>query len=70
MHRTTHQLLEYAYISSHVGNTYLILFIRIIDTTQEKKTYPLYNPFSYSIHIHCYFWLCQYVYNSQNNLQP
>lgn len=63
LHRTTHQLLEYAYISSHVGNTYLILFIRIIDTTQEKKAYPLYNPFSYSIHIHRYVWLCQYAYH-------
>ena len=52
MHRTTHQLLEYAYISSHVGNTYLILFTNPIINIQEKKTYPLYNPLSYSIYIH------------------
>ena len=44
LYRITIKLLEYSYISSHVGNTYLIVFIRIIDTTQEKKAYPLYNP--------------------------
>lgn len=70
MHRTTHQLLEYAYISSHVGCTHFILSSCIIHLIQEKKANHLHNPFSYNIHIHRYVWLCQYVYNSQNNLQP
>ena len=63
LYRITIKLLEYAYISSHVGYTYIILFTYIINTIQEKKTNHLYDPFSYHIHIHRYFWLCEYVYH-------
>ena len=51
LYRITIKLLEYAYVSSHVGNTYIILFTCIINTIQEKKTNHLYDPFSHHIHI-------------------
>ena len=42
--------------------TYIILFTCITSIIQKKKTNHLYNPFSYHIHIHRYFWLCEYIY--------
>ena len=63
MYRITIKLLEYAYVSSRVGYTYIILFTCITRSIQKKKAYPLYNPFRYSIHIHRYFWFCEYVYD-------
>ena len=69
LYRITIKLLEYAYISSHVGYTYIILFTCITSTIQKKKTNHLHNPFSYHIHIHRYFWLCEYVYHPSNHLQ-
>lgn len=59
----TIKLLEYAYVSSHVGYTYIILFTNPIIDIQEKKANHLYNPFSHHIHIHRYFWFCEYVYH-------
>ena len=68
LYRITIKLLEYAYVSSYVGYTYLILFTCIINI-QEKKTNHLHNPFSYHIHIHRHIWLCQYVHDSSNKPQ-
>lgn len=69
LYRITINLLEYAYISSYVGCTYIILFACIINRIQEKKTNHLYDPFSYHIHIHRNFWFCEYVYHPSNHLQ-
>ena len=44
LYRITIKLFKYAYISSHVGHTYTILFTCIINSIQEKKTNHLYNP--------------------------
>ena len=63
LYRTTFKLLEYAYVSSHVGCTHIILFTNPIINIQEKKTNHLHTPFSYHIHIHRYFWFCEYVYH-------
>ena len=49
--------------------TYIILFTCITSIIQKKKTNHLHNPFSHHIHIHHYFWLCEYVYHTQDNLQ-
>ena len=49
--------------------TYIILFTCITSIIQKKKTNSLHNPFSYHIHIHRNFWLCQYVYHTQDYLQ-
>ena len=70
LYRITIKLFKYAYISSHVGHTYTILFTCIINSIQEKKTNHLYDPFSYHIHFHRYFWLCEYVYYPSNLIQP
>lgn len=70
MYRITIRSFKYAYISSHVGHTYTILFTCIINSIQEKKTKHLYDPFSYHIHFHRYFWLCEYVYYPSNLIQP
>ena len=43
--------------------TYIILFTCITSIIQKKKTNHLHNPFSYHIHIHRYFWFCEYVYH-------
>ena len=51
LYRITNQLFKYAYVSSHVGCTYIILFTCIINTIQEKKTNHLHTSFSYHIHI-------------------
>ncbi len=51
LYRITIKLLEHAYVSSHVGCTYIILFTCIINTIQEKKTNHLHTSFSYHIHI-------------------
>lgn len=51
LYRITIKLLEYAYVSSYVGYTYLILFTCIINRIQEKKTNHLHTSFSYHIHI-------------------
>lgn len=51
LYRITINLLEYAYISSYVGCTYIILFTCIINRIQEKKTNHLHTSFSYHIHI-------------------
>lgn len=69
LYRITNQLFTYAYVSSYVGCTYLILFTCIINRIQEKKTNHLHTSFNYHIHIHRYFWLCEYVYDSSNKLQ-
>ena len=37
MYRITIKLLEYAYISSHVGYTYIILFTSISNRIQKRK---------------------------------
>ncbi|WP_270500581.1 hypothetical protein, partial [Holdemanella porci] len=63
LYRITIKLLEYTYVSSYVGYTYIILFTCIINSIQEKKTNHLYDPFSYHIHIHRNLWLCEYVYH-------
>ncbi len=63
LYRITIKLLKYAYVSSYVGYTYIILFTCIINRIQEKKTNILHNSISYHIHIHRYFWLCEYVYH-------
>lgn len=63
LYRITIRLFKYAYISSHVGHTYTILFTCIIIPIQKKKTNHLHNPFSYHIHIHRNLWLCEYVYH-------
>lgn len=55
LYRITIKLLKYAYISSHVGNTYIILFTCIIISIQEKKANHLHTSFSYHIHFHRYF---------------
>lgn len=44
-------------------HTHVILFTNPIINIQEKKTNHLHNPFSHHIHIHRYFWLCEYVYH-------
>lgn len=44
LYRITVKLLEYTYVSSYVGYTYIILFTCIIIPIQEKKTNHLYNP--------------------------
>ena len=49
--------------------TYIILFTCITSIIQKKKTNHLHNPFSHHIHIHRYFWLCEYVYHPSNHLQ-
>ena len=49
--------------------TYIILFTCITSIIQKKKTNHLHNPFSHHIHIHHYFWLREYVYHTQDNLQ-
>lgn len=69
LYRITIELLEHAHISSYVGCTYIILFTNPIIDIQKKKTNSLYNTVSYNIHIHRYFWLCEYVYDSSNKLQ-
>ena len=51
MYRITNQLFKYAYVSSYVGCTYIILFTCIINRIQEKKTNHLHTSFSYNIHI-------------------
>lgn len=51
LYRITNQLFKYAYVSSHVGCTYIILFTCIINTIQEKKNNHLHTSFSYHIHI-------------------
>lgn len=51
LYRITINLLEYAYISSYVGCTYIILFTCIINRIQEKKANHLHTSFSYHIHI-------------------
>lgn len=63
LYRTTFKLLEYAYVSSYVGYTYIILFTCIINRIQKKKTNQLHTSFSYHIHIHRNFWFCEYVYH-------
>ena len=50
LYRITINLLEYAYISSYVGCTYIILFTCIINRIQEKKANHLHTSFSYHIH--------------------
>lgn len=49
--------------------TYIILFTCITSIIQKKKTNHLHNPFSHHIHIHRYFWFCEYVYHPSNHLQ-
>ena len=61
--------LKYAYVSSYVGCTYIILSTHTIINIQKTKTNSLHNPFSYHIHIHRYFWFCEYVYHPSNHLQ-
>lgn len=51
MYRITNQLFKYAYVSSYVGCTHIILFTCIINRIQEKKTNHLHTSFSYHIHI-------------------
>lgn len=41
--------------------TYIILFTHTIINIQKPKTNSLLNPFRHHIHIHRYFWLCEYV---------
>ncbi len=69
LHRITIKLLEHAYVSSYVGCTCIILFTCTTRNIQKKKTNHLHNPFSYHIHIHRYFWFCEYVYHPSNHLQ-
>lgn len=69
LYRITIKLLEYAYVSSYVGCTYIILFTHTIINIQKTKTNSLHNPFSHHIHFHRDFWLCQYVYQTQDYLQ-
>lgn len=49
--------------------TYIILFTCITSIIQKKKTNHLHTSFSYHIHIHRNFWLCEYVYNPSNHIQ-
>lgn len=49
--------------------TYIILFTCITSIIQKKKTNHLHTSFSYPIHIHRNFWLCEYVYNPSNHIQ-
>ena len=44
-------MFKYAYVSSYVGCTHIILFTCIINRIQEKKTNHLHTSFSYHIHI-------------------
>ena len=37
---------------------------------KKKKAKRLYDPFSYHIHFHRYFWICEYVYYPSNLIQP
>ena len=48
--------------------TYIILFTCITSIIQKKKTNNLHTSFSYHIHIHRYFWLCEYVYHPSNHI--
>lgn len=68
LYRITIKLLEYTYISSHVGYTYTILLTNPIINIQEKKTNILHNSISYHIHFHRYFWFCEYVYHPSNHI--
>lgn len=43
--------------------TYTILFTNPIINIQEKKTSNMHTSFSHHIHIHRYFWFCEYVYH-------
>lgn len=63
LYRITIKLLKYAYVSSYVGYTYIILFTCITSTIQKKTTNHLHTSFSHHIHIHRYFWFCEYVYH-------
>lgn len=49
--------------------TYIILFTHTIINIQKPKTNSLHNPFRHHIHFHRYFWFCEYVYHTQDNLQ-
>lgn len=49
--------------------TYIILFTCITSTIQKKKTNHLHTSFSHHVHIHRYFWFCEYVYHPSNHLQ-
>ena len=49
--------------------TYIILFTCITSIIQKKKANSLHNPFSHHIHIHRYFWFCEYVYHPSNHIQ-
>lgn len=51
LYRITNQLFKYAYVSSYVGCTYIILFTCIINRIQKKKANHLHTSFSYHIHI-------------------
>lgn len=42
----------------------LLVLFRI----QEKKTNHLHTSFNYHIHIHRYFWLCEYVYHPSSHI--
>lgn len=63
LYRITIKLLKYAYVSSYVSYTYTILLTNPIINIQEKKTNHLHTSFSHHIHIHRYFWFCEYVYH-------
>lgn len=67
LYRITINLLEYAYISSYVGCTYIILFTNPIIDIQKKKANSLYTSFNYHIHIHRNFWFCEYVHLQHHN---
>lgn len=69
LYRITIKLLKYAHISSYVSYTYIILFTCITSTIQKKKTNHLHTTFSHHVHIHRYFWFCEYVYHPSNHLQ-
>lgn len=51
LYRITIKLLEYAYVSSYVGCTYIILFTNPIIDIQKKKANILHYTISYSIYI-------------------
>lgn len=69
VYRITIKLLEYAYISSYVGYTCIILFTCTTRIIQKKKANILHTSFSHHVHIHRYFWFCEYVYHPSNHLQ-
>lgn len=66
LYRITIKLLEYAYVSSYVGCTLFCLLVLVIVFKKENQSSAYFFQLSYP---HRHFWLCEYVYDPQDDLQ-